>query len=86
VRLRDEHAQEVADRGGWVIWAYGPGDWVGGPLFADELDKRARDTVAALVTEECFTVARPFDPTACTPESCANKAAGCTPGEPWCSS
>ena len=48
---RDEHSQEVADHGGWVVWAYGPGDFVGGPRYADELDALAAQTVATLVLE-----------------------------------
>jgi hypothetical protein len=47
----DAHRAEIITRGGWVIWAYASGDLFGGPLFADEINKRAAETCAAMILE-----------------------------------
>ena len=37
----DENRQEIADRGGWVVWHYPEGNILGEPMFADEVDALA---------------------------------------------
>jgi hypothetical protein len=47
----DVHAGELKLRGGWAIWAYPAGNLFGGPRFADEIDKLAAQTCAAMILE-----------------------------------
>jgi len=48
----DEHRQEIADHGGWAVWHYPAGNLFGVPVFADELEQRAKQTAASEIAAQ----------------------------------
>jgi len=48
----DDHTADMQARGGWAVWSYPAGNLFGEPVFADTIERLARETCAAMIAEE----------------------------------